>query len=74
MGPRSSFLASCVFLWRLAFALVVTSVTAAVGLAGGSLVLEHKLTQAKQVAVRLHAAPGTEQHTTPHRLLSPSRS
>lgn len=23
---------------------------------------------------RLHAAPGTEQHTTPHRLLSPSRS
>ncbi|MDQ1518028.1 MAG: hypothetical protein QOE80_3858 [Actinomycetota bacterium] len=48
-----------VFLWRLALAFVLTSTAAAVGLGGGSLVLEHKFAQAKSVKVALDdALPG----------------
>ncbi len=42
-----------VFLWRLALALVLTTTAAAVGLAGGTVVLEHKFAQAKSVKVNL---------------------
>jgi len=49
-----------VFLWRLLFAFVLTSVTTAVGLAGGSLILQHKITRAKQVALHLdNRLPGS---------------
>ena len=42
-----------VFLWRLALALVLTTTAAAVGLAGGTVVLEQKFAQAKSVKVAL---------------------
>jgi LCP family protein required for cell wall assembly len=54
--PQSS---GRVFLWRLALAFVLTSTAAAVGLGGGSLVLEHKFAQANSVKVDLDGAlPG----------------
>jgi polyisoprenyl-teichoic acid--peptidoglycan teichoic acid transferase len=42
-----------VFLWRLTLALVVTTTAAAVGLAGGTVMLEHKFSEAKSVKVDL---------------------
>jgi LCP family protein required for cell wall assembly len=49
-----------VFLWRLALAFVLTSTAAAVGLGGGSFLLEHKFAQAKSVRVDLdRALPGS---------------
>jgi len=49
-----------VFLWRLALAFVLTSTAAAVGLGGGSVLLEHKFAQAKSVKVDLdQALPGS---------------
>src|SRR5438105_14355198 len=49
-----------VFLWRLALAFVLTSTAAAVGLGGGSFLLEHKFAQAKSVRVDLdQALPGS---------------
>lgn len=49
-----------VFLWRLALAFVLTSVAAAVGLGGGSFLLEHKFAQAKSIRVDLdRALPGS---------------
>jgi LCP family protein required for cell wall assembly len=49
-----------VFLWRLALAFVLTSMFAAVGLGGGSFLLEHKFAQAKSVRVDLdRALPGS---------------
>jgi polyisoprenyl-teichoic acid--peptidoglycan teichoic acid transferase len=57
--PHPSPSTGRVFLWRLALAFVLTSTAAAVGLAGGSVVLEHKFAQAKSVKVDLdNAVPG----------------
>jgi LCP family protein required for cell wall assembly len=51
--PTSPPSAGRVFLWRLALALVLTTTAAAVGLAGGTVVLEQKFAQAKSVKVDL---------------------
>jgi len=49
-----------VFLWRLALACVLTTAAAAIGLGGGSVLLEHKFAQAKSVRVDLdQALPGS---------------
>jgi LCP family protein required for cell wall assembly len=49
-----------VFLWRLALAGVLTMVAAAIGLGGGSVLLQHKFAQARSVRVDLDAAlPGS---------------
>ena len=57
--PTPSSSTGRVFLWRLALAFVLTSTAAAVGLGGGSVLLEHKFAQAKSVKVDLDdALPG----------------
>ena len=49
-----------VFLWRLALACVLTTAAAAIGLGGGSVLLQHKFAQAKSVRVDLdQALPGS---------------
>jgi LCP family protein required for cell wall assembly len=49
-----------VFLWRLALAGVLTMALAALGLGGGSVLLQHKFAQAKSVRVDLdRALPGS---------------
>ncbi len=58
--PTPSASPGRVFLWRLALAFVLTSVAAAVGLGGGSALLQHKFAQAKSVRVDLdRALPGS---------------
>jgi len=52
-SPNPSPSPGRVFLWRLALAFVLTSTAAAVGLAGGSVMLEHKFAQAKSIKVDL---------------------
>ena len=57
--PNPSLSTRRVFLWRLALAFVLTSTAAAVGLGGGSVLLEHKFAQARSVKVDLdEALPG----------------
>ena len=57
--PHPSPSTGRVFLWRLALAFVLTSTAAALGLAGGTVMLEHKFAQAKSVKVDLDdAVPG----------------
>ena len=53
--PQTSPSAGRVFLWRLALAFVLVSMAAAVGLGGGSVLLEHKFAQARSVKVDLDA-------------------
>jgi LCP family protein required for cell wall assembly len=49
-----------VFLWRLALACVLTMAAAAIGLGGGSVLLQHKFAQARSVRVDLdEALPGS---------------
>ena len=58
--PTQTLSTGRVFLWRLALAFVLTSTAAAVGLGGGSVLLEHKFAQAKSVKVDLdQALPGS---------------
>jgi len=58
--PTSAPSTGRVFLWRLALAFVLTSTAAAVGLGGGSVLLEHKFAQAKSIKVDLdQALPGS---------------
>lgn len=58
--PTPSPSAGRVFLWRLALAFVLVSTAAAVGLGGGSFLLEHKFAQARSVDVDLdRALPGS---------------
>ena len=53
--PRPSPSSGRVFLWRLALAFVLVSTAAAVGLGGGSVLLQQKFSQAKSVKVDLDA-------------------
>jgi LCP family protein required for cell wall assembly len=58
--PSASPSTGRVFLWRLALALVLTTAAAAVGLGGGSVLLEHKFAQARSVRVDLDKSlPGS---------------
>jgi len=58
--PNPSASTGRVFLWRLALACVLTMAASAIGLGGGSMLLQHKFAQAKSVRVDLDKSlPGS---------------
>ena len=58
--PSPQVAAGRVFVWRVALAMVLTTAAAAIGLGGGSALLQHKFAQARSVRVDLdRALPGS---------------